>query len=191
MQYIHFRVEIDQNLYDDKAKVWKLFYEISQGLAHLHKLEIIHRDLKPENILIDFEGHVKISDFGLATTTVLVQQQLSKMYYSKVDDESLQTGSATKTASSSQTGSFSQTGHVGTGLYVAPELARAASKSLYSRECDIFSFGIILFEMFHPPFNTRMERYDVVGKVRQNPAVFPAFFTDEYDKQKFVSCIVS
>jgi len=40
--------------------------EIILALAHLHSLGIIHRDLKPENILLDTQGHVNITDFGLA-----------------------------------------------------------------------------------------------------------------------------
>ncbi|KAG6558086.1 hypothetical protein Mapa_000267 [Marchantia paleacea] len=40
--------------------------EIVCAVAHLHEKGIIHRDLKPENILIDLEGHVKLTDFGLA-----------------------------------------------------------------------------------------------------------------------------
>lgn len=45
-----------------------LFYaaEITLGLEHLHCLNIVYRDLKPENILIDDQGHVRISDLGLA-----------------------------------------------------------------------------------------------------------------------------
>lgn len=40
--------------------------EIVCAVAHLHDMGIIHRDLKPENILLDSEGHVKLTDFGLA-----------------------------------------------------------------------------------------------------------------------------
>ena len=40
--------------------------EITLALGHLHSLGIIYRDLKPENILLDSEGHLRITDFGLA-----------------------------------------------------------------------------------------------------------------------------
>merc|ERR1712035_179334 len=49
---------------NDKA----LFYaaEIVSALAGLHEKDIISRDMKPENVLIDFQGHVKLTDFGFA-----------------------------------------------------------------------------------------------------------------------------
>uniref|UniRef100_A0A8D3CQ68 G protein-coupled receptor kinase n=1 Tax=Scophthalmus maximus TaxID=52904 RepID=A0A8D3CQ68_SCOMX len=40
--------------------------EVCCGLIHLHQTSILYRDLKPENILLDDNGHIRISDLGLA-----------------------------------------------------------------------------------------------------------------------------
>jgi len=36
------------------------------SLKYLHNQNIIYRDIKPENIMLDEEGHIKLTDFGLA-----------------------------------------------------------------------------------------------------------------------------
>lgn len=54
----------------DEKTVQLCAAEVVLALEYLHgKLNVIHRDLKPENILIASDGHLKISDFGLAKTT--------------------------------------------------------------------------------------------------------------------------
>lgn len=65
------RTAIDSGLYEDEERVWRLFREIVEGLAHIHQQGMIHRDLKPVNIFLDSNDHVKIGDFGLATTNIL------------------------------------------------------------------------------------------------------------------------
>jgi serine/threonine protein kinase len=40
--------------------------EIILAIEYVHSLGVIYRDLKPENILLDEDGHIKLTDFGLA-----------------------------------------------------------------------------------------------------------------------------
>ncbi|XP_057516784.1 serine/threonine-protein kinase AtPK2/AtPK19-like isoform X1 [Amaranthus tricolor] len=49
---------------EDQARLYTA--EIVSAVSHLHKNGIVHRDLKPENILMDADGHVVLTDFGLA-----------------------------------------------------------------------------------------------------------------------------
>lgn len=49
---------------EDQARIYTA--EIVSAVSHLHKCGIVHRDLKPENILMDADGHVMLTDFGLA-----------------------------------------------------------------------------------------------------------------------------
>lgn len=149
------------------------FYEIAQGLTYLHYNEIIHRDLNPKNILLDFHGRIKIADFGLATTTELVFKQKEK--------------TAAIISSSKESGS--RTGCVGTSYYVAPELMdEAASKSIYGTKSDIYSLGMIYFEMKHPPFCTGHERDKVMNEARSNK--FPDFMQNSNITELTHVCIM-
>nr|XP_046230246.1 G protein-coupled receptor kinase 5 isoform X2 [Scatophagus argus] len=50
----------------DRDRVQFYAAEVCCGLIHLHQKSIVYRDLKPENILLDDNGHIRISDLGLA-----------------------------------------------------------------------------------------------------------------------------
>ena len=63
------------------------------------------------------------------------------------------------------------TGKVGTALYVSPELCKAKA-SHYNQKVDLYSLGIIFFEMCNPPLSTNMERVKLLSQVRQVSATF-------------------
>lgn len=44
--------------------------QVILAIEHLHSNNIIYRDLKPENTMIDFEGYIRITDFGLSKDKV-------------------------------------------------------------------------------------------------------------------------
>uniref|UniRef100_A0A8D1R4L6 non-specific serine/threonine protein kinase n=1 Tax=Sus scrofa TaxID=9823 RepID=A0A8D1R4L6_PIG len=145
------RDTIDQGLYRDTVRLWRLFREILDGLAYIHEKGMIHRDLKPVNIFLDSDDHVKIGDFGLAT------DHLAFAADGKQDDTS------DHLMKSDPSGHL--TGMVGTALYVSPEV-QGSTKSAYNQKVDLFSLGIIFFEMSYHPMVTASERIFVLNQLR-------------------------
>lgn len=108
----------------------KIALEIAEALEKAHKEGIIHRDLKPPNIMITPQDHVKVMDFGLAKKILPSGSNL---------EQTLTQGSITEKGTIA-----------GTLAYMSPEQAKG--KNLDGRS-DIFSLGIIIYEMFshkHP-----------------------------------------
>ncbi len=48
------------------GEVIDIVAQVAQGLAYAHEHDIVHRDVKPSNVMIVRDGHVKITDFGIA-----------------------------------------------------------------------------------------------------------------------------
>ena len=85
--------------------------------------------------------------------------------------DSIANGQSLKVNSSTKE---SMTGKVGTTLYVAPELGkRSGGRVKYSQKVDLYSLGIIFFEMCYKPLTTSMERVKVLGNLRTVGACLP------------------
>jgi len=61
---LFFHIVKNKRLKESVAKFY--IAEIILAIEHLHNKDILYRDLKPENVLIDYDGHIKLTDFGLS-----------------------------------------------------------------------------------------------------------------------------
>ena len=103
----------------------KLAVQMADALSAAHQRGITHRDIKPANIMVTHDSRVKVLDFGLA----------------KLMEDERGDSSTTLTAC----GPATREGHiVGTVAYMSPEQAQGSAVDSRS---DIFSLGIVLYEM--------------------------------------------
>ncbi|XP_045503958.1 eukaryotic translation initiation factor 2-alpha kinase [Colias croceus] len=138
-----------------RDKVKTLFSQIVSAVEYVHLAGLIHRDLKPSNIFFAPDGKVKVGDFGLVTAMGDSQGEPA--------DESHPYGGHTH--------------RVGTHLYMSPEQLQGLP---YSYKVDIYSLGLVLFELLHP-FGTEAERVDCLLRVRKGH--YPTHFEQSYPNE--------
>ncbi|XP_016664104.1 eukaryotic translation initiation factor 2-alpha kinase 3-like [Acyrthosiphon pisum] len=138
IQYLYIQMELCQThslierlkngtLCRDIIYILNIFNQIIEGVEYIHSQKFIHRDLKPSNILFISDDQIKIGDFG--SVTKMIKSDIWNEYDSKQRCLNEQ-----------------HTNQVGTQLYMSPEQILGKP---YNFKVDIYSLGIILFELLN------------------------------------------
>jgi serine/threonine protein kinase/class 3 adenylate cyclase len=155
-----------------QERIAALGIQIAEGLEAAHARGIVHRDIKPANLFVIPRERIKILDFGLAKLTARERTAQGEFETAPPDEPTVDKLTAGDITSA---GEF-----VGTVSYMSPEQARG---EVLDHRTDLFSFGVVLYEMTtgFPPFrgDTSAVVFDAILNkppapvIRGNPQVSP------------------
>ncbi len=134
----------DANERFDVKKIFRLMLELLDALHFAHEAGIVHRDIKPGNVMVDANGHVKLTDFGVARIT---------------DPEGNQ-------AEATRAGAM-----VGTPSYMSPEQVQGQK---VDRRTDIFSAGIIFYQFLTGQKPFEGSQFALQQKIVMEDPVWPS-----------------
>jgi serine/threonine protein kinase len=137
---------------DNETIMAYIILQIVKGIQFIHSLFVIHRDLKAENIYVNFQGDVKIGDFGLS----------AQLCREKDERETV----------------------AGSPLWNSPEIINGRK---YKCSCDIWSLGIICFEVISAvtPYSNCKNFVELAAKINKGPEPrIPENFSQDF--QEFV-----
>ncbi|KAJ6264845.1 hypothetical protein Dda_0998 [Drechslerella dactyloides] len=154
---------IEKELYLRPDEYWQLLRQILDGLDYIHKKGIIHRDLKPENIFLSHMNMPRIGDFGLAASVGSYRPKSSHapLVNNKVTEDSNDSVLTTQ---------------IGTRLYMAPEVLERGN---YTSKVDMYSLGLIFFEMCSKPAGTSFELQENITALKSEEISIPSCLDPE------------
>lgn len=137
-------------------EVLDIAIQIAGALSAAHAAGVMHRDIKPENIMLRPDGYVKVLDFGLA--------KLVEIPASSGDHDS-----PTVPLFETEPGIL-----MGTVSYMSPEQGRGVK---VDPRTDIFSFGIVLYEMIggRVPFEGSTPSEVIAAILEREPSPLPRY----------------
>ncbi|MCA9049590.1 MAG: protein kinase, partial [Planctomycetaceae bacterium] len=137
-----------------REEILNLFRQVCVTLRNAHRLGILHRDIKPSNILVSAEDQPHLVDFGLASLP--------------------ESSGIQRTATNA--------GVHGTAAWTAPELLQPNTDRRADTRTEIFSLGLVLFEMLtgrHPYFSDYTVPAQVAVRIAQGEQTsFRSLYSD-------------